>query len=253
MAQAFLQTLRRIRPQSWPGDLEFPSLVLLVVMTAGLWGFVELADEVSEGATHQFDESVLLMLRSADDRSDPLGPGWLEEAGRDMTALGGVSVLLLLTSAVVIFLVLQGKQRAALFVLVAVASGVLLSTLLKLGFDRPRPDLVPHGSIVYTASFPSGHSMMSAVTYLTMGALLARVQPDRRVKTFVITVAVLLTVLVGTSRVYLGVHWPTDVAAGWTAGAAWACLCWMTALWLQRRGQVEPEDARDSGLVGQRS
>ncbi len=170
-----------------------------------------------------------------------MGPGWLEEAGRDFTALGGVSVLVFLTAVVVAFLSMQGKGHAAVFVVVAVASGVLLSTLLKLGFDRARPDLVPHGSIVYSASFPSGHSMMSAVTYLTLGALLARVQPRRRLKVFLLSVAVLLTVLVGVSRVYLGVHWPTDVLAGWTAGAAWASLCWMAAMWLQRRGAVESD------------
>jgi undecaprenyl-diphosphatase len=116
---------------------------------------------------------------------------------------------------------------------------MLLSTALKLGFARPRPDLVPHGVRVYTASFPSGHAMLSAVTYLTLGALLARVQPQRRVKAFLLGLAIALTVLIGMSRVYLGVHWPSDVLAGWCGGAAWASLCWFVALQLQRRGEVE--------------
>jgi undecaprenyl-diphosphatase len=225
-----------------PGQrFELRTLLAIAAVAAGLWVFVELADEVMEGGTHAFDESLLLMLRTPDDVSDPIGPGWVEEAGRDFTALGGISVLSLVTLMVGGLLVLQGKKRAALLVLVAVGGGLLLSTLMKAGFDRPRPDLVPHGSIVYTASFPSGHSMLSAVVYLTLGALLLRTLQHRRVKIFVLACAVLLTLLVGISRVYLGVHWPTDVLAGWTAGALWAAMCWLVASWMQREGRVETE------------
>jgi undecaprenyl-diphosphatase len=83
--------------------------------------------------------------------------------------------------------------------------------------------------------------MLSAVTYLTLGALLARVEANRRGKLYVVSVAILLTLLVGCSRLYLGVHYPTDVLAGWVVGSAWAILCWTVAAWLQRRGQVEGE------------
>jgi undecaprenyl-diphosphatase len=218
---------------------ELALLVALALAASAIWGFAELADDVLEGDTHAFDEAVLLALRSATDRSDPLGPGWLEELMRDVTALGSMGVLTFITLAVAGFLALQRKSHAALFVLVAVGGGMLLSHLLKMGFDRPRPDLVPHGAMVYTASFPSGHATMAAVTYLTLGALLARVQPRRWLKLYLMGLAVLLTVAVGVSRVYLGVHWPTDVLAGWSLGAAWALLCWAGALWLQRRGRVE--------------
>jgi undecaprenyl-diphosphatase len=112
---------------------------------------------------------------------------------------------------------------------------------LKYSIDRDRPALVPHGSVVYTASFPSGHSMLAASTYLTMGALLARVQRRRRIKAYILMVAITATLLVGISRVYLGVHWPTDVIAGWTAGTGWALLCWLLARWLQAHGAVENE------------
>lgn len=219
---------------------EFALLVALVIAASAIWGFAELADEVLEGDTHAFDERILLALRSASDPSDPLGPSWVEELMRDLTALGSMGLLTIITLAVSAFLALERKTHAALFVLLAVGGGVLLSTLLKLGFDRPRPDLVPHGSTVYTASFPSGHAMLAAVVYLTLGALLARVQPRRLLKLYLLGLAILLTVAVGASRVYLGVHWPTDVVAGWAIGAAWALLCWAAALWLQRRGQVEP-------------
>jgi undecaprenyl-diphosphatase len=216
------------------------------MITVGIWGFAELADEVMEGETHAFDEAVLLMMRSPANPADPFGPPWLEELSRDCTALGGVGVLTFLTLSVAGFLALGGKSRASIFLLAAVCGGLLLSSTLKYGFDRPRPDLVPHGSYVYTASFPSGHSMMSAVTYLTLGALVARVHPRRKDKAFFILLAIFLTVLVGISRIYLGVHWPTDVLAGWAVGSSWALICWLVARWLQSRGHVEQELDRSS-------
>jgi len=115
----------------------------------------------------------------------------------------------------------------------------LLSGILKLGVDRPRPDLVPHLVEEYTASFPSGHAMLSAVVYLMLGGLLSRVEGPRCIKIYVLSVSLILTFLVGLSRIYLGVHWPTDVLAGWCAGATWAVLCWRVALALQRRGEIE--------------
>jgi undecaprenyl-diphosphatase len=228
-----------LRPVGRWAQREFAVLATLALAAAAVWGFAELADEVLEGETHAFDEWVLLALRSASDRSDPLGPAWLEELMRDITALGSTGILTFITVAVAGFLALGRKTHAALFLVVAVGGGMLLSTGLKMGFDRPRPDLVPHGAIVYTASFPSGHSMLAAVVYLTLGALLARVQPRRVLKLYLLGLAVVLTMAVGVSRIYLGVHWPTDVLAGWAVGAAWALLCWAAALWLQRFGQVE--------------
>ena len=191
--------------------------------------------------TRDFDEAVLLALRSPADPADPVGPRWVEEMVRDVTSLGSTAVLTLITIAVLGFLIMDRKRGAAWLVLVSIAGGTALSTALKLGFERPRPDLVAHLVEVHTLSFPSGHAMLSAVTYLTLGALLARVQPRRRLKAYILSVAVALTLLVGFSRVYLGVHWPTDVLAGWCAGAAWAMGCWLVAAWLQSRGQVEQD------------
>ena len=219
-------------------------LISLATLSFFAWVFVEIAGEVIEGDITRFDRMLLMALRSAGDPSDPIGPRWFEEAARDITGLGGHAVLTFVTLATLCYLLMTGKAHAALLLAAAVGGGMLLSTLLKLGFERPRPDLVPHAARVYTASFPSGHAMLSAVTYLTVGALLARVQPNRRLKAFLLGLAVILTVLVGASRVYLGVHWPSDVLAGWCVGAAWAALCWFVALQLQRRGQVErPVDA----------
>lgn len=239
--QASWDTLLRWLSQL--GRHELPLLLAIVGLAGSTWAFLELAGEVLEGETLAFDKRLLLALRNPADLSDPLGPGWLEEMGRDFTALGGTGVLVLLGASVIGYLLLRGRHRTALFTAAALTSGWLLSSLLKLGFDRPRPDLVPHGSIVYTTSFPSGHSMMAAVTYLTLAIMLARVHPHYRLKAYLLLIAILLTVLVGISRVYLGVHWPSDVLAGWTAGAAWASLCWLAARALQRRGRIEKDTA----------
>lgn len=233
---------------TWLGRYELPILVMLALSMGGVWGFVELAEEVVEGKTENFDQMILLAMRSSEDKADPIGPLWVEELGRDFTALGGVVVLTIITIAVIGFMVLQGKFRAMLFLLLAIVGGLLVSTLLKQGFDRPRPDLVPYESHVYTTSFPSGHSMMSAVTYLTLGAMLARVQPRLRLKAYILILAISLTLTVGMSRVYMGVHWPTDVLAGWTAGSVWALLCWLVARWLQLHGKIE-QDVKEPEVV----
>ena len=201
--------------------------------------FVELADEVVEGETRRFDEAVLLAFREDADRDDPRGPVWVEEIARDVTGLGGTAVLTLLTLAVTGFFLLQRKWHLAIYVAAAVATGTILSHLMKAGFDRPRPDLVAHGQHVYTASFPSGHSMVSAIVFLTLGALLAGTLKKRTERTYVMVLAVLLALMVGLSRVYLGVHWPTDVLGGWAVGTGWALACWAISRHLRKRGQIE--------------
>jgi len=156
--------------------------------------------------------------------------------------------LTFITIVVVGFLSLQRKKHAAGLLIVAVGGGLMLSMILKWAIARPRPLIVPHGAYIYSSSFPSGHSMLSAVVYLTLGTLLARITPQIILRVYLIAIAILLTAGVGFSRVYLGVHWPSDVLAGWSAGLAWASTCWLVATWLQRRGVVEisltePDDA----------
>lgn len=222
-------------------NVELGALIVLALAVAGVWAFAELADEVVEGATSNLDRDLLLLLRTPGDPDDPIGPDWVEEIMRDFTAMGGIAVLTLSTLAIAGFFLLQKKVASTLYLLFAVGGGLLISTIAKEAFDRSRPDLVPYGSIVQTASFPSGHSMLAAVVYLTLGVLVARTLPQRRLKIYVLSLATLVTILVGISRVYLGVHWPTDVLAGWLAGVAWACVCMLGARWLARRGEVEPE------------
>ncbi|HEY8605644.1 MAG TPA: phosphatase PAP2 family protein [Noviherbaspirillum sp.] len=222
------------------GRAEKSTLLAICVAAFSLYGFVELADDMAEGDTRDFDRMLLLAFREAGDPSDPLGPRWFEEVMRDFTALGGTSVLVAIALAVVGFLVLTRKLHFAWMVALSVSLGIALSSALKWVFARPRPDLVPHATEVYTHSFPSGHAMLSAVVYLTLGALLARSRAETGVKIYLLSVAVLLTLVVGVSRVYLGVHWPSDVLAGWAVGAAWALACWLVMLWLQARGRVAP-------------
>jgi undecaprenyl-diphosphatase len=229
--------LARIRP--WLPNIEPIALVVLAIGTASLWGFIELAGDVLEGDTEAFDHWAVEVLRDPNNPADPLGPRWVEEMARDVSALGGFAWITFATAAIAIFLWLDGKTHMAAFLVGATTSGALVTLLLKNTFDRPRPDFVPHLSHVYTSSFPSGHSMIAAVVYLTLGSLLAAVIAKISLKVYVLAVAILLTVAVGASRVYLGVHYPTDVLAGWLAGLIWALVCWLVGHWLQRRGQVE--------------
>jgi undecaprenyl-diphosphatase len=229
-----------VRALAWLGRHEPALLLAIGGLAAGVWLFAALADEVMEGGTQKFDRTVLLAFRNPGDLSLKGSPA-VQDAARDITALGGVTVLTLLTLGVSIFLALDGKKHMALYVCGSVVSGLLASTLLKYFFDRPRPTLVPHAVYASNSSFPSGHSMLSAVTYLVLGALLARSQVRKLVKAYFLLGAVFLTILVGISRVYLGVHWPSDVLAGWTAGAVWALLCWLLARRLQTDHTLERE------------
>jgi undecaprenyl-diphosphatase len=208
-------------------------------LTLGLmWGFLELAEQIGEGDTRAIDEHVVLAMRTADP-SDPVGPGWLEEAARDITALGGHTLIGLMVLVVALYLAQHGRARTALFVVLAVGLGIVFSHLLKMGFDRPRPDLVPHRQQVYTSSFPSGHSMGATLTFLTLAALLSRVEKSRRTQLFLLSVAMGMSLMVGLSRVYLGVHWPTDVLGGWAMGTAWALGMWLLADQLTRRDLLD--------------
>jgi len=189
--------------------------------------FVILAGEVIEGDTQVFDVKIVRALRDPADPSKPRGPAWLENALLDLTALGGPTVLGLVVFAAAGFLLLQRRYRTALFITITLFSGELVNSALKHAFNRPRPTVVPHLREAFSPSFPSGHAMESAIVYLTLGAMLMRMAENRLTKLYCLGMAILLTVLVGVSRVYLGVHYPTDVLGGWSIGFVWASVCWL--------------------------
>lgn len=234
------QTPSRHGP-AFPRWIELDILLACLAIAAGLWALIELT-ELALVAPHHFDTRILLAFRQPGHTNVPIGPPWLEGAVRDITALGSVSVLVLIVAATVIYFLLVGKGRTALFIFFAVASGQVLSSLLKIGISRPRPELVSHLATETSMSFPSGHAMLSTVTYLTLGTLAARFLRGRVTRAYVLSLAVLVTLMVGVSRVYLGVHWPSDVLAGWCAGFVWALLCWLMARLLQHRRIVAEEE-----------
>ena len=206
------------------------ALVLTIAGLLFVFGFV--AQEVVEGKTLAFDREIILILRSSADPSIPIGPAWLPEAARDVTSLGSMVVLGIVTLAVAGYLFLSRKSALAWLMLIVVVGGIALSDLLKLAFGRARPDVVAPLARVFTTSFPSAHATLSAITYLTIGAILARSQRSSALSLYFMFLAAFLTVLIGVSRIYLGVHYPTDVLAGWCIGAAWALGCWaIVARW----------------------
>lgn len=212
-----------------------PLLAIAAIGLAG-FGFAQFADAVMEGETRRFDEWVLLALREPGNLANPIGPQWFEEMVRDVTALGSTIVLTLSVVIVAAYLIMTQRPQKAAFLVVAVAVGSLINRLLKLGYARPRPDIVAHGQYVTTESFPSGHSANATIVYLMLGMMLARVEPSYPVKVFIISVCGLIAIMVGLSRIYLGVHWPTDVLAGWAVGGSWVLMCWYLLLRLQPSG-----------------
>lgn len=214
-------------------------LIGFLVMAVVLFGLVPLGSEVAEGDTFALDKAILRGLRTAQDAAVPIGPQWLKIAMIDFTALGGAPVLTLITILAAGFLFAIRKFATAGFLVLSVSVGALLSAFIKAQFVRVRPELVPHLVEVSSPSFPSGHSMNSAIVYLTLAVLLARSQSSRRIQVYLIGTAVLLALLVGSTRVYLGVHWPSDVLAGWSVGALWASICSLFAKFLQSERTLE--------------
>ena len=233
----------------WWAQLDRRELVWLFVglgLCVLLFGFVSLAGEVIDGDTQAFDTMILRALRDPADPSRPIGPAWIEGPLLDLTALGGGTVLALVVAVVAGFLVLQTRYRTAIVVAITWCSGELLNAAMKQVFNRPRPSIVPHLRIVYTSSFPSGHAMESAIVYLTLAAILMRASQSRVTKIYILGIAVLLTTLVGISRVYLGVHYPTDVLGGWIVGFMWASICWLAARRFEGTAHIQAEKSRSA-------
>lgn len=237
---AWRRWLARLKPRD---RTELMLLVGGIVFLFLVLAISKLASEVLEGETQKFDRQILVALRDPLDLSRPIGPRWVLSGALDVTALGSAAVLGLTVLAVAGFLFLQGLWRRALIVIAASLGGWFLNGALKQLFQRPRPDVVSHLREAMSLSFPSGHALQSAAVYLTLGALMMRFADRRLTKFYCMAVAGMATVLVGASRVYLGVHYPTDVIAGWLIGLSWALLCWMIERSLERQAGLKRERA----------
>ncbi|HTM96266.1 MAG TPA: phosphatase PAP2 family protein [Croceibacterium sp.] len=212
-----------MRPRWLPWQrIEIRLLAYLLAGAVALFALAKGASEIVEGDTLAFDRAVLLALRRSEDLASPIGPPWLQEAMVQITALGSIPVLSLIALLAVGYIAVARKPALALFTAAAVTGGALLAGALKLVYSRARPEIVPHLVGTGSSSFPSGHAADSAIVYLTLAALVARTVTSRAQSRYLIVAAFALTLLIGLSRVYLGVHYPTDVVAGWIVGALWA-------------------------------
>jgi undecaprenyl-diphosphatase len=228
----------------WGIVTETTVLATLLLLVTLLYAFVQIADEVREQETVSFDTAILQWFRNPSNMEHTKGPHWLQTAALDVTALGGTTVLIFVVLVTLGFLWIAKKRKAFFLVAAAAIGGQVFNSVLKEFFSRPRPSVVPHLAEVHSSSFPSGHSMMSAVIYLTLGALISRLVAGSMLRAYIMGVALFLTLAVGLTRVFLGVHYPTDVLAGWSAGLSWALICLLVARILQHRGKVEQPGER---------
>ncbi len=206
------------------------------------WGFFELADARSSSAELDLDHQVVRMLRQPDDSSRMIGPPQLEEAMRDFTALGGYAILLTSVVCFAIFALIELGLATFHFFWLTTVGGFLVSVLVKQLVHRERPSIVPHLSHVSgSTSFPSSHAMMSVVVYLTIGFLLSQLTSSRHLRHLFVGLPMIVAILVGISRVCMGVHFPTDVLGGWTGGLFWTWCAFLLRGRLSGNGTESPE------------
>jgi undecaprenyl-diphosphatase len=211
-------------------------LVISILLIVGsIWTFAEVADEIEEGEVDEVDVWVMDLLHHEADSRVPIGPEWLITAALDLTSLGSTAVLIVVVALVAGYLGLRRQFGSMWLVVIASGLGQVLSSLLKQAFGRTRPDEMLHLAEVQTASFPSGHATLSAVVYLTLGAVLASTHESGRDRIYIMATALLLTGIVGLSRIYIGVHYTTDVLGGWSIGLCWSLICLLIARQVQRR------------------
>lgn len=216
---------------------EYVALAVTALACVLLFVFLQVATVANGADTHALDIAIIELFRAPDDPSRMMGSFRVQEAVRDITALGSFAVLTIVVLLAIAFLLLTRQRAAALLMLVSVLGGALLSEWLKEMFARPRPEYSTIAAEM-SASFPSGHAMLSAITFLTIGALLSRFTQSSRLRGFYVGTAILLTAFVGVTRVMLGVHYPSDVLAGWALGAAWAIGCSTAAYFITKPSRV---------------
>jgi undecaprenyl-diphosphatase len=221
---------------------EITPIAAVAILAAGVLAFADIAEDFPEAEGRAFDQRVLDTLHPGPDLSVPIGPSWVAHAAQDLTALGSVAVLVVVALIAIGTLIMQRRRLQALLLAFALGGGLAISEALKGFFERSRPPEIYHAAGYLNASFPSGHALLSTVFYLTLAAMLARTLKRRREKLFAMGVGLTLAALVGATRVYLGVHWASDVLAGWCLGAAWAMACWLLEWGIEKRATTPSPD-----------
>jgi undecaprenyl-diphosphatase len=230
--------------------IEIKVLVAALAVVVGTLTFIFIAGFVAKGSTNYFDVQVLRSLRTTGNLARPIGPRWLFEIMRDITSLGGSTIVSLITIFVIVYFILQKQYSMLFLVLAAVIGGGIIDLELKTIFSRIRPQVVPSLIQEISYGFPSGHSMMSTIIYLSLASLIARLQVRWRDKVYIISFAIFLSFIIGISRIYLGVHYPTDVLGGWSIGLAWAALCWLVAWYISKKRSKDMNEKSENDLPG---
>lgn len=198
----------------------WPFCVAVVLIALGFAGLLL-------APVHAWDIRILLGMRQAADPATALGPRWFQDMLRDFVGLGGIGVLVLFIAGGIGLLWLADRRREAGAFLGGVIGAFVIASVLKHLIGRPRPELVSHAAYTFTASFPSGNTMMATVVWLLLALALADATGRRGVRNLAVLGALVIAFLVGVGRVYMGVHWPSDVVEAWGLGIAW--------VWLLRR------------------
>jgi undecaprenyl-diphosphatase len=217
--------------------LEARTLIAVLLIAVGLLAFLLLGDAVRAGRTLDVDRRIILALRDPIDPGQPRGSFWTKDILHDLTALGGVAVLTLTVVVAVIFLWVNGRRRHAAVLLGTVLAATLVGQLIKSAYNRPRPDLVAYGDDFSQSSFPSGHSEIATVVWMTLALIIASLERTRIGKATAFVVCGFISLTAGATRVYFGVHWPSDVLGGWIIGSGWALIAWL-ALGGRKRGNA---------------
>ncbi|MEO8375252.1 MAG: phosphatase PAP2 family protein [Sphingomonas bacterium] len=198
------------------------------ILLLGLVGLL-----IDRGLQFDFDRAILLGMRHGTMHGAPIGPAWLKLAMIDITAIGGATVLPMIVVITAGFLAIRRLWLTMWLVLGGTITGSIAIGLVKTLVARARPELTDHLVQVTSESFPSGHAANSAIVYLTIATLIVQIVEGRGARTYILAITAFLVTLIGISRVYLGVHWPSDVLAGWSFGTLWALAWWALGAWLR--------------------
>ena len=217
--------------------MEARLLALWIALAGAAWAFLRVAGEFREGELTAFDTWVLLRLRHPNNPHQAIGPIWLTDGMRDITSLGSVTVLFFITAVAALILYFHNKKPHAAVLGAAVLLSQLSGDVLKNFYGRVRPAFAVYGTPPVSLSFPSGHSTTATTAYFLLATIAAGLETRTAVRILYFAIAALLALSIGFSRVFLGVHWPSDVMAGWCVGGFWALAAGSVLLELNKHAR----------------